>query len=414
MESKKALAIEQNVNAGISKGLLQIVLDDQAAEGRFITIDGRRCLNFASCSYLGLELDARLIESVCTAAKRYGSQFSASRAYLSAHLYGEVEDRIRKICERPVIVTPSTTLGHQSAIPVLVGNDDAVVLDQQVHNSVAAACRALKVQGVHMELVTHSNMDRLERRIQRLKNLHRKIWYLMDGLYSIHGDIAPLEDLAQLIERYEQLHIYADDAHGASWQGNKGQGAVLTKFVQNPNVTVALSLNKSFACAGGVLALPDETAKRKVRNLGETMTFSGPIQPPMMGAIRASADIHLSEELSQHQSRLREKIHHFNEISAQKGLNLTNNIISPIRFIQIGSTKDTVWLVRNLLDKGFYTCASGFPSVAKNRAGIRITLNNTLTKEDIKALLDTMADLIQDRNEDLTYLKNQEEALVSA
>lgn len=398
MDSKTALAIEENAKKGLAFGLLQNTLDDVPAEGRFIQMEGRRCLNFASCSYLGLELDNRLIESVCAAAKRYGSQFSASRVYLSAHLYEQVEERIQEICQRPVIVTPSTTLGHLSAIPVLIDDEDAVIFDHQVHNSVTAACRALKIRGVRIELVSHSHMDRLERRIKRLIKNYKKVWYLMDGLYSIHGDLAPLDELAVLLDRYEQLHIYADDAHGFSWQGKNGKGLVLTRFGKHHRVTVALSLNKSFACAGGALAFSDEKIKQKVRNLGETMTFSGPVQPPMLGALRASADIHLSEELGYHQARLRKRISLFNDISDQKSLNLSNRIISPIRFIQIGSTEDTAWLARILIENGFFVCASGFPSVAKNKAGLRITLNNHIKEEDIKSLLDFITQFMRERD----------------
>ncbi len=408
LDKKRILAIERNVNVGVSQGLLQVVLDDVPADGRFIQIDHQRCLNFASCSYLGLELDKRIKESVISAVKRYGSQFSASRIYLSVHLYEEVEERIQKICQRPVIVTPNTTLGHQSAIPVLIGDEDAVIIDQQVHNSVTAACRALSARRIRMDLVSHNHVDRLDRRIQRLKSNYKRVWYFMDGLYSMHGDLAPLEDLALLLDRYEQLHIYADDAHGVSWQGQNGQGAVLARFSQHPNVTVALSLNKSFASSGGAIAFADESAKRNVRNLGETLTFSGPIQPPMLGAICASADIHLSEELAYHQARLRQRIQLFNDISFEKRLNLKNKEISPIRFIQIGSREDTVWLVRKLLDEGFFTCASGFPSVGRNKAGVRITINNHLKEEDIRSLLDTMSHLIQERGEDFQHLRTAE------
>ncbi len=408
MDRKRMMAIEHNVNAGVSQGLLQVVLDDVPAEGRYIQIDQRRCLNFASCSYLGLELDERIIASVIAAVKRYGSQFSASRIYLSVHLYEEVEERIQAICQRPVIVTPNTTLGHQAAIPVLIGDNDAVIIDQQVHNSVTAACRALSIRGIRMDLVSHNHLDRLDRRIQRLKSNYRRVWYFMDGLYSMHGDIAPLEEITRLLARHEQLHIYADDAHGVSWQGQNGQGAVLARLADHPRVTVALSLNKSFASSGGAIAFADEAAKRNVKNLGETLTFSGPIQPPMLGAICASADIHLSEELAYHQARLRQRIQLFNDMSIEKHLNLMNRTISPIRFIQIGNREDTVWLVRKLLDEGFYTCGAAFPSVGKNKAGVRITINNHLKEEDIRSLLNTMSHLIQERGEEFQHLRTVE------
>ena len=397
-KDKRTMAIAKNMNAAREAGLIQVTLENERIDGRIIKIHNRMCVNFASCSYLGLELDPRLIQAIVTASQKYGSQFSASRAYLSITPYRTAEMRFMQICKRPVIIGPSTTLIHQSAIPVLVNDEDAVILDQQVHNSVAAACRALAVRKVHMKINAHNHMERLDRLINRLKKNHKKIWYMMDGLYSMAGDFAPVDQLTYLLDRHEQLHIYADDAHGASWQGRHGEGLILNKLGDNPKVTVTLSLNKSFAGAGGLLAVADDAVKQAIRDLGETLTFSGPIQPPMLGAVCASADIHLSNELAGHQRKLREKIQYFNALCANKGLHLVDHSVSPIRFIQIGATEDTIWLARELLNRGYYVCSAGFPSVAKNKAGLRMTITNHITEEDMRMLTEEIAFLTETRN----------------
>lgn len=198
-----------------------------------------------------------------------------------------------------------------------------------------------------------------------------------------------------LLDKYEQLHVYADDAHNSSWQGDRGEGLILNRMGHHSRVTVALSLNKSFATAGGLVALPDDTIRQRIRSLGETLTFSGPIQPPMLGGICASADIHLSAELFSLQNKLRNKINCFNALCAEKGLNLVDHSVSPIRFIQVGATKRAIELARQLIGRGFFTCTAGFPSVAKNKAGIRVTITNHQTEEDMQALTNAIAELAQ-------------------
>ncbi len=94
-----------------------------------VAIDGDTYVNFGSCSYLGLEHDPDIKRGVITAVERYGTQFSSSRTYLSIGLYSELEGQMRRIYNRPAIVTASTTLGHLATIPVVVGPNDAVVLD---------------------------------------------------------------------------------------------------------------------------------------------------------------------------------------------------------------------------------------------------------------------------------------------
>ncbi|MCH2225399.1 MAG: aminotransferase class I/II, partial [Crocinitomicaceae bacterium] len=105
-------------------------------KGNVLNLRERPTTHFGSCSYLGLEFDERLINGSINAVQNFGTQFSISRAYMSCPLYQELEQNLRLIFRRPCVVTPTTTLGHLAAIPVLVGEEDAVILDHQVHSSV--------------------------------------------------------------------------------------------------------------------------------------------------------------------------------------------------------------------------------------------------------------------------------------
>ena len=213
--------VETSFAEGVALGIAHLDARDQRLDGRCVRIRNRDRINFASCSYLGLELDPRLKQGAIEAAERYGTQFSSSRAYISAPQYEELESLLDSIFDGFALVTPSTTLGHLSALPVLIAEEDAAILDHQVHHTVQLATGQLRLQGTHVELVRHGRFDLLEQRISELKASHRHVWYLADSVYSMYGDFAPLKALGWLLARHEQLHLYIDDAHGMSWRGRR-------------------------------------------------------------------------------------------------------------------------------------------------------------------------------------------------
>src|ERR1019366_1443070 len=109
------------------------------------------------------------------------------------------------------LIAPTTTLAHIAALPVLVGPEDAVIIDQSAHASLHTAVALL--HSIPVNLVRHNRMDRLEAEIARLSAAHRRVWFVFDGLYSMLGDFAPLDEMARLLEKYPQFHLYVDDAH---------------------------------------------------------------------------------------------------------------------------------------------------------------------------------------------------------
>ncbi|MGK7893467.1 MAG: aminotransferase class I/II-fold pyridoxal phosphate-dependent enzyme, partial [Xenococcus sp. (in: cyanobacteria)] len=211
--------VDKIIRDALNQGLIQHFTEHESLNGRLISLKSRNYVNFGSCSYLGLEQHPDLVEGVIQAVRKYGTQFSSSRTYVAVGLYQQLETLLQEIFARPVLVTASTTLGHLSALPTLIGDHDCIILDHQVHSSVQMAAQVRKARGVHVKVIRHNQMEQLEETIKKIQNKYDKIWYLADGIYSMYGDVAPLPELVRLLDTYEQLYLYIDDAHGMSWTG---------------------------------------------------------------------------------------------------------------------------------------------------------------------------------------------------
>lgn len=383
--------LDEVVTEAVGKGLLQLTPDDAAFDGRTISLDGRSLVNFGSCSYLGLELDPRLREATIDAVTRYGTQFSSSRAYLSSPQYAELEALLDEVFGGHALVVPTTTLGHLATLPVLVESTDAVLLDHQVHASVQMAANQLRVKGATVELIRHNDLERVEAMIERLAPSHQRIWYMADGVYSMFADLAPFGALRELLDRHPQLQLYIDDSHGVGWAGKHGRGPALDALGGHDRVIVACSLNKSFAASGGAIVFGDAELRRRVRTAGGPMIFSGPLQPPMLGAAIASAKIHLSDELPVLQAALRERIERFTDLADEFCLPLASRDVTPIRYVPLGLPVVAHDVVLELLAGGHYTNYAGFPAVPMKHAGVRATLTLHHSLDDVRGLVEALA-----------------------
>jgi len=383
--------IDQVLTQAVEQGVLHLHCDDRPHEGTGIWVQGRQMVSFGSCSYLGLEQDQRLIEGVVDAVRRYGTQFSSSRAYLSTGLYTRLEQQLEELFSAPVIVTPTTSLGHQAALPVLIRDEDAVILDHQVHASVQNAVQLLKPRGIAVHHIRHNRVDQLEDLIRQLRPKHRHIWYLADGIYSMYGDAAPFNELEALLARYDELHLYLDDAHGMSWAGKNGTGFVRSRMAPHPRVMLAVSLNKAFAAAGGALVFPNREWARKVRTCGPTLIFSGPVQPPMLGAAVASASLHLSGEIEPLQAELQQRLEYARNCLKRHHLPFVTDSESPIFFVATSLPRVAYNLIDKLNKEGFYVNSGTFPATPMARGGVRFTLTRNHSEQQIDSLVETMA-----------------------
>jgi len=138
---------------GSQRGLVHHFTTDEKIDSAKLSIEGETMTNFGSCSYLGLEYHPALAKGVIDATQRYGTQFSSSRMYLSIGLYAELKEQLSSIFEKPVLVSASTTLGHMAALPSLIEDDDAIIIDLQVHSSVQLTTQVLKARKVPVYVI---------------------------------------------------------------------------------------------------------------------------------------------------------------------------------------------------------------------------------------------------------------------
>lgn len=374
-----------------ARGLFFQYSEDTELHDRAITLFGQPLTSFASCSYLGLEHHPALVAGVHDAVDRYGTQFSVSRGYLSVGLYRELEELLERMFEAPILVTPTTTLGHQAFFDATITEKDAVLLDHQVHASVHRAATLAKSGGAHVELVNHESLERSLDRARELSRTHRTVWFCTDGVTSMYGDLAPVSLLRALLDVAPNVRLYVDDAHGMSWAGKHGRGSFLSRMPLGDRTVVAVSLNKAFSGSGGAIVFPSVEERDKVRMCGGTMTFSGPIQPPMLGACVASARVHLSDEIVERQRKLRDLVGYANETFEAAGLPLLVENESPIFFVRCGIPRISAEVAQRVAKDGLYVNVSMYPSVPMRRSGIRVSITAAHTPADIDRVVGSIA-----------------------
>jgi len=386
--------VDEIISYGAKKDVLHLNTGNFKINGSKIFLNGeinKEVVNFGSCSYLGLEFDARLKQGAKDAIDCYGTQFSCSRTYISARYYKELEVLLGRIFEAHAVVTPTTTLGHIGAIPLFVGSNDAVILDHQVHNSVHTAVNLIKSKGVHTELVRHNRMDLLEERIKELRQTHKKIWYMADGIYSMFGDATPVEEVYQLLEKYPEFHFYVDDAHGMSCFGKNGRGYVLGKKAIHERMIVAVSFAKAFATGGGAIIFPNEEMARRFRTCGGPMIFSGPMQPSQLGAAIASAKIHLSDDIKLFQEQLHSSIKYTNSLIKKYELPLISESESPVFFIGVSLPKIGYKMITRMINDGFFLNLGIFSAVPMKNTGVRFTITRNHSFKEIEKMIQALS-----------------------
>jgi 7-keto-8-aminopelargonate synthetase-like enzyme len=392
METSEFIATVESLHRDArARGLFFQYSEDQALHARQITLLDRELTSFASCSYLGLEQHPALIAGVHDAVDRYGTQFSVSRGYLSCRLYSELEELLERMFEAPILVTPTTTLGHQAFFDATVTEKDAILLDHQVHASVHRAATLAKAGGTHVELVHHEALEKSIDRARELARSYRTVWFCTDGVTSMYGDLAPIALLEALLDVAPNLRLYIDDAHGMSWAGKHGRGSFLSRMPLGDRTVVAVSLNKAFSGSGGAIVFPTVEERDKVRMCGGTMTFSGPLQPPMLGACVASARVHLSDEIVERQAKLAELVGYANTKFHAVGLPLLVENESPIFFVRCGIPRISAEVAQRVAKDGLYVNVSMYPSVPMRRSGIRVSITAAHTHADVDRAVDSIA-----------------------
>jgi 7-keto-8-aminopelargonate synthetase-like enzyme len=329
-------------------------------------------------------VDERLKEAAIDGIRRFGITYPSSRAYVSNSLYSELENLVRKMYDAPIVLATSLSLGHHGVMPVVIEEGDAIIMDQQVHSSVQDAAKKLRCNGIYLDIVRHNQIDQLKAKIEELSSKHEKIWYLCDGVYSMYGDCAPMEELIKLADQYKNFYLYVDDAHGMTAFGKNGTGYVMSKVGLHPKMILSTGMAKAFGSIGGIFIIPDQNLCTKVKNCAGPLIFSGQQATPLLAASIASAKIHLSDEITDLQNALAKKIRYCHILLKKYHLPDISNPETPIFFIGVGTIGMGFNLIKRLIDEGFYSNIAAFPAVPEVNTGIRFTITNHLNYNDIR------------------------------
>jgi len=363
---------------------------DEIGPGREIVVQGRRLTNFGSDSFLGLDRDPRVIEAIRSGLERWGSHNGASRAFSSVASNVEAERRLAAwLGMEAVLIYPSATLANMGAIPALAGRGDAVVMDEQAHNSIQEGAKLARAGGARVATFAHDDPGDLARVLEGLRP-YRIALICIDGVYSMSGAVPPMAEFDR-VARVHDAVLYVDDAHGTGVLGTNGRGTVLDALGSYDNAFVVGSLSKGFSCAGGFVGCSAEFQKL-LKFRSNTFVFGGPVVPPYFDAIIQVVDILESDEYPALRARLDHAVRRLVEGLTELDLIVMGGL-TPIVSVLVGDEADTLHAGKFLFDKGFLVQSVLFPAVPYHGGVIRVQCNANHADEAIDGLIAAFAEL---------------------
>jgi glycine C-acetyltransferase len=381
MEDKLAFIRRELEQAKAEKRYINIRTMDSPPDG-WMVVDGRKVLNFCTNNYLGLANHPVLKEAARKAIEDWGVGPAAVRTIAGTQrLHTECEKRIARFKRvEAAMLVQSGFCANQAAIPPLVGLDketgeqDVIFSDRLNHASIIDGAR---LSGARIVVYEHCNPADLEAKIKEYLPRHRRGLLVTDGVFSMDGDIAPLDKLYEVASRYGVLTM-VDDAHG---EGVLGQGrGIVSHFGLEGKFDVEIgTLSKAFGVMGGVIAgssLVVEYLRQKARpNL-----FSSALTPADTAACMAAIDY--VENHPELVAKLWENAEYFKAGIQKLGLN-TGRTQTPIVPVILGDVRLAQEFSARLFEYGVFAMALGFPTVPRGEARVRVMNTAAHSREDL-------------------------------
>ncbi len=359
----------------------------QSAPGNEVVVDGRKCIMVGSNNYLGLVNHPKVKEAAAAAVMKYGSGCTGSRflnGTLDLHI--ELEERLAKFMKRDAALVFST--GFQTnlgIIATLIGKNDAAIIDRQVHACIVDGTR-LSYGKVYK--FAHNDMDDYERVVANVRNNNHRggLMVIVDGVFSMEGDIADLPRLVEISERYG-VRVMVDDAHSVGVLGATGAGtAEHFGLIDKVDITMG-TFSKSFASLGGFVVSNKDVIKY-IKHRARSLIFSASIAPANAAAVLAALDICESEP------ERRENLHRnakrmqraFRELGFDIGKTET-----PVVSIVVGDDMEAFAFWKALFDNGVFTNPVISPAVPPGRAMIRTSYTATHTEAQLDRVVEVVA-----------------------
>jgi len=366
-------------------GLYNCIRTLSSPQGAWLVVDGKKVLNFCSNNYLGLANHPRLVEAAKKMIDRFGVGPAAVRTIagtMDVHL--ELERRLAAFKGVEAAVTmQSGFTANLAAIQALVGKEDVIFSDELNHASIIDGCRLSRAEIVRF---AHADPDDLRRVIAEKKGTYRRAMLITDGVFSMDGDIAPLDKLYE-IAKENDLIFMVDDAHGEGVLGRGGRG-IVDHFNLHGKVDIEIgTLSKAFGVVGGVIA-GDPVIVEWLRQRGRPFLFSSAVTPADAAACIAAVDI--MEESTELVDRLWENTHYFKAEMRRLGFD-TGKSVTPITPVMLGEAALAQQFSRELFEAGVFAMAIGYPTVPQGKARIRVMISATHSREDLDQGLEIFA-----------------------
>ncbi len=382
--SKQLDWIQGELDSLKDAGLYNRIRTLSSPQGAWLVVDGKRVLNFCSNNYLGMANHPRLVAAAEAAVKKYGIGPAAVRSIAGTmDLHLELERRLAKFKGVPAAVTfQSGFTANLATIPALVGKEDVIFSDELNHASIIDGSR---LSGARIIRFGHANPEDLERVIQEAQDYRRGL-VITDGVFSMDGDIAPLDKIYDVAQKHN-LMLMVDDAHGEGVMGKGGRG-IVDHFNLHGKVDIEIgTLSKAFGVVGGVSA-GNEKVVEWLRQRGRPFLFSSAVTVPDVAATLAAIDI--LEESTELVDRLWENARYFKGEMKTLGFD-TGKSVTPITPIMLGEAPLAQQFSRELFDEGVFAMPIGFPTVAKGKARIRVMISAAHSREDLDKGLEAFA-----------------------
>jgi 8-amino-7-oxononanoate synthase len=381
-----------------SNPMTDAVIDE--LDGRMIRVGDQWLADFASCNYLGFDLEREIIDAVPSFLEKWGTHPSWSRLLGSPVLYQQIEQRLTELLgAEDVLVLPTITLIHMSVIPVLAGCG-TIFVESRAHKTIYEGCQLAGARGATVKKFKFEDADDLERLLKEGGAAPRLI--CVDGVNSMTGNALDLTRFAQLARAYDAL-LYVDDAHGfgiigersddeLSPFGNRGNSIVNYTQETYDHVMLVAGLSKAYSSLAAFLTCPPEL-KRLLKTAAPPYLYSGP--SPIASLATVIAGLELNEKRGDAiRASLWQKTSAILDHLDRLGVHTPNRSGFPIIEVPLARDSDIDAVGRFLFDNGIYVTLAAYPLVPRNEVGFRIQVTAANTDAEVEQLLDVLGRLV--------------------
>jgi glycine C-acetyltransferase len=355
----------------------------QGASEPVTKVDGRDVLVLCANNYLGLATHPKLKQAALEAVEKYGVGSGAVRAISgNMDVHVELEERLAKFKGAEASLTyPTGFMVNSGLIPQLVGKGDLIISDELNHGSIIDGVRLARSDRA---VYKHNDTEDLALKLEEAeKKGHDRILIITDGVFSMDGDIAPLDKVVKYGSKHGAM-IYVDDAHGEGVLGDKGKGVVSHFNLTHKEVHVEMgTFSKAYGTIGGHVSGSDSLVKFAY-NKSRTWLLSSSHPPAIAAATIAAIDV--LENEPEHVENLWKNTNYFKKAAQDLGFN-TGNSQTPIIPIIVGESHKAKALADRLYEDGVFVVPIVFPMVAKELSRIRVQMHAKLTIEQLDSVI---------------------------